>query len=50
MCCVQAGVGADGPTRIHTGTGSGGLERAKDGDGAVYVMPGRAGRMASRPN
>jgi len=35
---VEADVGADGPARIHTGTGSGGLRRAKGGDGAAYVF------------
>jgi len=45
---VEAGVGADGPACIlHTGTGSEGLERAIGGDGAAYIMPDWAGRMAS---
>jgi len=44
----KAGVGADGQAGIlHTGTESGGLGRAKGGDGAAYVMPDWAGRMAS---
>jgi len=41
------GVGADGPTIIHTGTGNGGPGWAKGGDGAAYIMPDWAGRMGS---
>jgi len=37
---VEAGVGAERPAHIHTGTGSGGLVWAKGGDGAAYIMPG----------
>jgi len=40
-------VGADRPARIQTGSESGGLGRTKDEDGAAYVMPGWAGRIAS---
>jgi len=36
---IKAGVSDDGPERIHTGTGSGGLGRTKGGDGAAYVCP-----------
>jgi len=44
---MEAGVGADGPARIHTGTKNGELGRAKDRDGAAYVMPVWAGKMAT---
>jgi len=46
---IQAGVDADGPALIlHTGTGSGDLERAKGGGGSAYIMPDWVGRMASK--
>jgi len=38
-------VGANCPTIIHMGTGSGGLGSAKGGEGVAYVMPDWAGRM-----
>jgi len=44
---MEAGVGANGPARIHMGSESRHLGRAKGGDGAAYVMPDWAGRMAS---
>jgi len=44
---IEEGIGAVGPARIYTGTGSGSLKRAEGGDGAAYVMAGWAGRMAS---
>jgi len=44
---IEASVGADRPARIHTGTASGDLGQAKGGDGAAYVIPDWAGRMAS---
>jgi len=44
---IEAGVGADGPARIHTDTGSGGIGWAKGGDRAACVMPGWAGITAS---
>jgi len=45
---VEACVGDDRPAHMHTGAGSGVLGRANGGDGAAYVMPGWAGRMASQ--
>jgi len=44
---IEAGVGADGPARIHTGTASGGLGREKGWDRAAHVLPGWTGRTAS---
>jgi len=40
-------VGANGLTIIHTGAGNKGPGWTKGGDGAAYVMPEWAGRMAS---
>jgi len=45
---IEADVGAGVLARIHTDTGSGGLGRKKSGDGAAYVMPGRASRTANK--
>jgi len=41
-----AGVGADGLTHIHMGTGSMDLGWAKGGDEAAYVIPDWVGRTA----
>jgi len=38
---------ANGTTSIHTGTESIGPRWTKSGDGAAYIMPDWAGRMAS---
>jgi len=43
----QTGVGADGPAHINMDIGSGGHRWAKGSDGAAYVMPKWADRMAS---
>jgi len=40
-------ISANGPTIIHTGTGSKSPGWAKSGDGAAHVMPDWAGKMAS---
>jgi len=47
---VEAAVGADGATRIHTGTGSGGLWRAKGGVGAAYTTPIAEWLVTNRPD
>jgi len=47
VCLSMECVGANGPTIIHMSMGSRGFVWTKRGDGAAYVMPDWAGRMAS---